>query len=184
MDDFEIISRYKSRDVVKYKDMLKSKIAYQEEVYKYAHEIALAYNYKKIVDIGCGSAEKLFKYFDGFDFVGVDVAGTVQQLKDKYPNQCWTTEIPNGDLAILADVIEHVKNPDKMLQHLKCLCIISTPIRQEENMGPPGSKYHFREWTMCEFNRFMSRYFHILEHVKFYNIDHDSQYIIGEPKCS
>lgn len=182
MDNFEIIQPYKSRNTVEYKDMLASEISYQEEVYKRAHEIACGR--KKIVDVGCGSAEKLFKYFSDFDFIGVDVEETVRQLKDKYPNHCWITEIPNADLVILADVVEHVKNPNKMLQQLECLCIISTPIRQENNVGPPASKYHFREWTMVEFNNFVSRYFHILEHVKFYNIDHKSQYIICEPKCN
>ena len=95
--------------------------------------------------------------------------------KSKYPNKSWTDTfepIQNMDVIIASDVIEHIGNPDELLDLIDVskpkLIVLSTPNRdllQKGQDGPPKNTAHFREWSFDEFNRYVGNRFNIIEHV-------------------
>jgi hypothetical protein len=96
------------------------------------------------------------------------------------------TQTPQGyDLLICADVIEHVKNPDALLDFIKRAkpktVVISTPDRDvlvelfykwylETDPawtgfnGPPFNQCHLREWSFVEFENYISLHLEIETH--------------------
>ena len=146
---------------------------FQKEVYQKARQIADENNWKKILDIGTGSAFKLLKYFDSFETLGTDVPATVKWLNEKYPNKKWTSNIEpkqGYDLIICADVIEHIVDPDNLLDMIEnCNAkhiIISTVARNlgGSQSGPPDNLHHCREWAEQEFANYIGSRFTIKEH--------------------
>ena len=142
---------------------------FQDEVYSLASKLCTCQN---ILDIGCGSGFKLVKYFPHsyYNLLGVDDEPTVKFLKEKYPDNNWSTTIPEDfkpDLIICSDVIEHVEDPGKFLNKLRLLdpkyLVISTPERDllwgKDHLGPPPNISHYREWNREEFMRFVCMYF-------------------------
>jgi len=151
-----------------------NKDEWQKEVYEYAEQIARKNNYKKIIDIGCGSGYKLLKHFgEGFEITGLEIEDTLEYLKNNYPDHTWldsyTTDFSslNAELIIISDVIEHVVDPDKLINNLRKikhskLFIISTPDRLilrnrslRNKYGPARNKAHAREWTGDEFKKYI-----------------------------
>ena len=139
-----IRSDYKHRSKIKYFDDTGLKDQWQKEVYLYAKNLACEKGYRKIVDFGCGSGYKLINYFNDFDTIGIDLEPTVKFLSNKYPNKKWMTNyelIDDIDIFIASDVIEHMLNPDVLLDYiLDCKpkeIILSTPDRDlvEKNLG-------------------------------------------------
>lgn len=162
----------------------------QKEVYLYAKVIMENNNFKKVSDVGCGSAYKLIKYLGGYETVGYEVEPVLSKLKDKYPDRLWIDsgvpektfdgKIFDCDLVICADVIEHIIDPDILLNYLKQFktkyLIISTPCRfvlcndkklssyyKHSFNGPPVNGAHVREWTFDEFKKYLSKHFNIIE---------------------
>jgi SAM-dependent methyltransferase len=146
---------------------------YQDEVYQFARE-----NLTTVVDIGCGSGFKLVKYFRHLSTVGVDVPETCSWLRKRYPTRIWKEadcalnfgyEI---DLVISSDVIEHLVNPDELLDTIDRIrpryAILSTPdrnlLRVSTHNGPPLNSLHMREWSFSEFQAYIRDRFDLLEH--------------------
>jgi hypothetical protein len=148
-------------------------------------------NLNKIVDIGCGSGYKLIKYLGTFETIGVETEPCYSFLKSNYPNNKWIqsgeseknfiyyNELLNPDMVICSDVIEHIINPDILIDYLLSLksryYIISTPCRnilcnhpsfndayKKHWNGPPKNRCHVQEWTMDEFKKYISKKFNIL----------------------
>ena len=76
-----------------------------------------------------------------------------------------------GELVICADVIEHLQNPDVIVEAIKKsgakIAVISTPDRSlipGGMSGPPRNPHHVREWTMKEFDSYLRQHFDVLEH--------------------
>lgn len=147
---------------------------WQDGVYALAREIALAYGIGTILDIGCGSGFKLMKHFRSFYTCGVEVEPTLSWLKEKYPDRLWLPEesvtLPYG-LVICSDVIEHVQDPDALLEFIKRVrpkrIVISTPDRSMLNcdqQGPPKNLSHVREWSQEEFGNYLSEHFRVISH--------------------
>ena len=154
----------------------------QKEVYYLAKKIMEKYGYKRILDLGCGSGYKLVTYFGDFETIGFEIEPTLSWLKEKYPNKRWELsdfakpfEEP-VDLVICSDVIEHVLDPDKLLRWISlvdCKVIVfSTPDRtilvknhRGREKGPPRNKFHIREWNYKEFERYIGKWFTIIEHI-------------------
>jgi hypothetical protein len=77
-------------------------------------------------------------------------------------------------LIIASDVIEHLKNPDKLLKYIancannNTYIIISTPLRTRDdinNEGRPKNHAHVREWNQEEFCQYLeSRGLELIEH--------------------
>lgn len=150
----------------------------QKEVYELASFYLHKYGYKNVLDIGCGSGFKLIQYFSDCNTVGVEVEGTYEFLKQKYPERRWINvsdvdKIPkHTDLIICADVIEHLLNPDDLLKLIASinfdLLFISTPERKIcrgwLDYGPPQHVYHVREWNATEFRSYIGSHFDISSH--------------------
>mgnify|MGYP001230964999 CR=1 FL=1 len=149
---------------------------YQEDVYKYAAYLVKQHNLKSVVDCGCGSGYKLVKFIEPVcsDITGLDQDFTIRNCTKRYPQLTWVAEDfscgrvsidRKFDLVLSIDVIEHLPNPDSLLEILKLLShpashiVISTPERDlvhgVENQGPPSNPYHIREWNMRELRSYL-----------------------------
>ena len=145
---------------------------WQKEVYVYANEIMKKNNFKKIIDIGCGSGYKLIKYLSEFETVGYETEPCITFLREKYPNNKWINsgnpsesfnnfDDKNCDLIMSSDVIEHIVDPDELIKYMKSFSckyfLISTPCLEvlinnfgRKRFDPPVNKAHVREWTFNE----------------------------------
>lgn len=147
---------------------------WQKEVYEYARQKFDLYGLKSVWDIGTGSGYKLLKNFGDVDTLGTDLTPTVNWLKKTYPNHEWSDSFgvfPNYDMIICSDVIEHIPDPDPLLDTIEAakpkLIVFSTPERMlfaRGHDGPPDNICHVREWTMEEFGRYIDSRFQVLDH--------------------
>jgi 2-polyprenyl-3-methyl-5-hydroxy-6-metoxy-1,4-benzoquinol methylase len=102
------------------------------------------------------------------DITGIDEPQTIAWCKQHHDFGNWyvdNLEDPKVDLArtfdliILADVIEHLVKPNKILAVIKrfafrdTLILVSTPerdvVRGKKDMGPPQNPLHAREWNFA-----------------------------------
>lgn len=163
----------------------------QKEVYEFCKKIMDDNNLKSVIDVGCGSGYKLMKYLNNFNTIGIETEPCYSYLKKTYPNSIWLLSGEeeksfinykndiNPDVIICADVIEHIVDPDILLDYLISFnakyYIISTPCRDilcynpkfanHYNVslnGPPLNTCHVREWTMNEFKEYISEKFTII----------------------
>ena len=182
MKNYGIKEGYKARTSYHHFDDTPTHDEYQDKVYETAHTLCKNYNLNKVLDIGCGSGYKLIKYFKNYDFVGSELEPTLSWLKKTYPSHKWvksdlsTTLKENYDIIICADVIEHLVDPDLLINFLKNIdfkyIVISTPERDAIQkyqrghtwMGPPNNPTHVREWSFEEFKHYLSQHFNITQH--------------------
>jgi len=183
--NFCLHNEYLSKSDIVYQDTKEKTDEYQDKVYELFRKVIneCEINEPTISDIGAGSGYKLEKWlpeFTGNRLIGYDLEPTVNILKKKYPNKNWLvsdfeSNPKKVDLVICADVIEHVMNPDKLMQYILKMnpehLVISTPDRnllvqllQRDNNGPPKNPYHVREWAFDEFSIYISQFFDIVLH--------------------
>jgi len=146
-----------------------------------------------VIDFGCGSGFKLITYLGCYNTIGYEVESNILSLNNKYPSRNWKKSdfsecLVQSDVIICSDVIEHMINPDDLMNYF-CkqkfeYLILSTPERDlvyaktdPENYGPPRNKAHQREWNKQEFYRYVSKYFNIVEH-KITNIEQSTQMVV------
>lgn len=153
---------------------------YQDKVYEVALDVMKRNSLRSVYDIGCGSGFKLIKYFKDYNFIGSEIQSTLDWLVEKYPNHNWEQsnfeKRVNTDLFICSDVIEHLVDPDKLLDFLENsefkFAVISTPERDAVQMyqrgytwdGPPQNRSHTREWSYSEFYNYLNNRFEIVDH--------------------
>ena len=147
---------------------------WQKEVYEYARKMFDIENLESVWDIGTGSGYKLLKYFGDVVTLGTDLTPTVDWLKRTYPNKDWSDSfgVFHGyDMIICSDVIEHIPDPDPLLDTIEQakpkLIVFSTPERmlfQRGHDGPPDNICHVREWTLEEFGQYIDSRFQVLDH--------------------
>jgi SAM-dependent methyltransferase len=152
---------------------------WQLEVYTKAKDYVEREKLNTVIDFGCGSAYKLIKYFNEYQTIGIDVSPTYEFLKEKYPDRNWLKfgdfdmESLSSDIVICSDVIEHVLDPDDLLNNIKKIkdvkyIFISTPDRNliySEKFGPPYNPSHIREWTFEELETYISKHFDVIDHM-------------------
>lgn len=196
--NYYIKDGYNHRNEYQYFDDTSYKDEHQKEVYMKALNLIQSNNLKSVIDVGCGSGFKLINYLGDYRTTGIDVTETVNFLIKQYPTRKWfdtkTVDFAflKADIVICSDVIEHVLNPDFLLNNIKQIqnvkyIIISTPDRDLargiNDMGPPGNKTHIREWNMNEFQKFISSHFKIKDHV-ITNREQYTQMVVCEPKTN
>lgn len=157
----------------------------QAPTYALAARFIQAYQCKSVLDVGCGLGHKLTKYIAPLvdQCLGVEQPMTIAQAKKMNPQIRYvpadlekTGQPPDQqfDMLISSDVIEHLLDPDRLLQYIvehakpDSLVVISTPERDVrrgvENRQSPKPE-HIREWNKAEFAEYLTdRGFTILEH--------------------
>lgn len=165
----------------------------QREVYEFCSDFMKGRNLESVIDVGCGSGYKLIKYLGSFQTIGIETEPCYTALLSNYPHREWklsgeaeksfahTANKTNvdPDVVICSDVIEHIVDPDVLVDYLLTLnaayYIISTPCRfvlchhprfaaqNRPNSGPPNNPCHVREWTMDEFKTYIGQKFQIIE---------------------
>jgi hypothetical protein len=163
----------------------------QREVYEFCKQFMKANSLHSVIDVGCGSAYKLTTILAEFNTTGIETEPCYTYLQKTYPGFKWLLsgkeeksfkiydELYYPDVVICSDVIEHIVNPDKLVDYLLSLkskyYIISTPCRdilchhpkfkngyQISWNGPPLNNCHVREWTMKEFKEYLAKNFSII----------------------
>ena len=89
-----------------------------EEIYKKIGEIV---GNQKVLDIGCGLAEvaKYIKNYKGFDFSDVAVKHAKKQKRNVVKGDLRESKnYKNADIYICTEVLEHIKNPGVVFQHI------------------------------------------------------------------
>ena len=154
-----------------------SVVIWQPDVYRRAFEIYEKFDFKTVLDLGCGSGTKSDQVFDSRKLVHVDFADrrssvVSDEIQFKYcdlESQLQVAklfseiEIDKPILIILSDVIEHLYDPRTILRairialrgHPESRLLISTPDRHRIDGrlsdGVPINPAHVRQWTLQEF---------------------------------
>jgi len=152
-------------------DTVEASKVFQVDVYRHAASLVRKHGLKSVADVGCGSGYKTETYLRPVcsQLVGIDAPDTIAECKKLWPNGEWISddfEHPawqtdrKMDLVMSADVIEHLNNPDLLIQYMLRLAhkdswiIISTPdrdgLRGADSMGPSPNICHIREWNRGE----------------------------------
>lgn len=154
-----------------------SHLIYQPNVYRLACLLAERSGTRSIIDVGCGSGEKLKIFNKNLRMICVDYAPALDLARQSIPHaefiefdlEDGLPKIPSTTLeksiVICSDVIEHLKKPDRLmraladLSHLAPYVLISTPDRDRArgwlDNGPPANPAHTMEWNASEFVKFM-----------------------------
>jgi trans-aconitate methyltransferase len=167
------------------KSRMQSSQSYQKAVYDWALKIIKKHKLRTLADVGCGYAEKL-KYLHYFykeiEITGFDQPNIIKICQKEHAFGNWIAcDLENFpaltqkyDLVISSDVIEHLDNPDHLLNLIKnishddTLILISTPERDlargSKNRQSPN-KHHVREWNKIELAQYLeSNGFEIIDH--------------------
>jgi 2-polyprenyl-3-methyl-5-hydroxy-6-metoxy-1,4-benzoquinol methylase len=167
---FQIKPGYKHRDTVPHFDATSVGEVWQQQVYELAQKYRDEMGLKTVLDIGCGNGSKLLQMLPGA--VGLEVEPTLSWLRSNHPEGRWVEQVDRQyDLVVCADVIEHLLNPDDIIQTIKTarpkIVVISTPERSlipGAEDGPPRNPHHVREWTLREFTNYLRDHFDVIEH--------------------
>jgi SAM-dependent methyltransferase len=150
---------------------------WQPDVYPLAADLGRRLGAVRIVDLGCGSAEKLVPLAEHVTIVGVDFGPNVERCRLAFPQHLWVEHdlegkrplaLPGGgrSVVVCADVIEHLRRPERLLACIRDLlredaaaCLLSTPERDLQHgaahAGPPPNPCHVREWNRSELEAFL-----------------------------
>ena len=153
---------------------------YQPDVYRDLARIGARLGSRRLIDVGCGNAEKLVVHRGAFELVGIDYGPNIEACRARYDFGTWI-EADLGapgplleDSALLeratlvcSDVIEHVPAAERLVEKLAGALetadalLISTPeraiLRGADDVGPPRNEAHVREWTIRELSAFLRR---------------------------
>lgn len=193
MDRYCIKDGYEARTEVPHFDDTSFKDEFQREVYNAAAAQAFLMGARTVYDFGCGSGFKLMFHFPHLFTIGFELEPALSFLRNQYPERVWlepgkTQGYSMGrgpKLLICSDVIEHVEEPDLLLNQIASLnpdrVVISTPDRVELGMGtedgPPRNIHHVREWTHDEFVQYLQTRFVIEATVR-----DKTTIVIGRPR--
>lgn len=169
------------------KKRLRDASSFQFPVYEFVSNFIKNNNLRSLVDIGCGVGVKL-EYIKSINpslqIYGIDQKQAIELCKEKYDFGVWVADdfeksvqskiADSPDVILCADVIEHLQDPDLLLQYILNLSdvgttiIISTPerdsMRGKSALSSPNL-YHVREWNFEEFKKYIQfNGFKILDH--------------------
>lgn len=203
MDNYFIKENYKINEVnvtndkvsnTNYWDKSRNLAAemYQFPVYQFVSNYIGKNEIDKVIDIGCGVGRKLVHINNknpNVKIIGIDQENPISYCNKTYDFGEWyaddfensqLSEDVKSNLIISSDVIEHLINPDLLLNYIKTklnkdgIVILSTPERdlfRGEKCNYSPNKHHIREWNFAEFEEYLDdRGFEILEHFVQYPI--------------
>lgn len=177
-DVYGIDNRYTSRMIpLEMNHQDNSGVIYQPDVYPMVRFLQHVVGAIRIVDLGCGSGEKLVEISDDVECVGVDTEKAIEICRSRHGdrvvwgvcNLCDGDDIGGlpltGAVVSCVDVIEHLPDPLPLLESLLesdfVAALITTPDREKVypgvNLGPPGNGSHVREWTKAELEGLLGR---------------------------
>jgi SAM-dependent methyltransferase len=180
---YGIAAGYRHRKRTLYFDGTAETDEWQREVYVAAADLMRSQGLCTVYDVGCGSGYKLVHYLGEYETTGFEIEPTLTFLNRTYPDRRWRLvtlgdrSLPPANLVVCADVIEHVDDPDALLNLLRHLTgeflILSTPERdlvyaegdRRRRCGPPWNITHVREWSFAEFGSYVGSRFDIVEHL-------------------
>ncbi len=146
----------------------------QYAVYDLAAGLVRERGLKTVLDVGCGLGHKLHDLLNPFaDVTGVDQPSCVEASRQLLPDLSLTSadfEKPDAtglgtyDLVMSVDVIEHLLDPDMLLDFIRAHChansvvVVSTPERDvrrgtSNNRSPKAE--HVREWNRAELRAYL-----------------------------
>lgn len=145
---------------------------HQYQVYRFAMDYIRSHGVRSVLDLGCGPGTKLaliHEKFPDLKYLGIDLPEGVAYCRKTYDFGEWlsvdfnvTTQVDLNskvDLVICSDVIEHVEDPDRLLEFVRGRLspagrvILSTPDRDRLNgraNNTPLNAHHVREWNRSE----------------------------------
>lgn len=178
-DRYGIATGYAAREEPAYFDDDADTTGYQPDVYGTARRVARRLRAARVIDVGAGSADKLAA-IPG-PLVALDFGANLARGAGRHPRIAWRAydaerdeRLPldagelAGSLLVCADVIEHLRAPERLLAHLRAAladgaacCLLSTPDRIRtygaDHRGPPPNPHHVREWSRDELLAFLRR---------------------------
>ncbi|GAH15192.1 unnamed protein product, partial [marine sediment metagenome] len=149
---------------------------YQYYTYLICRNLTKKFKLKSVLDVGCRDANKLMKLIYPIcnDVYGIDKEKYFIDLcKKKYKNHnFFVDDVENPklkinkkfELIICSDIIEHLANPDNLLDYVKkysnnnSVVVFSTPerdLRYGESCNKPKLEGHIREWNSTEFKNYL-----------------------------
>jgi len=178
---YNIDPRYAARIEYHHYDDQGAEDEWQLEVYLHALGLMVKNGWQSVADFGCGSGFKLMTYLKNYQTVGYELDVNVQALKHKYPDRDWRVSDFSkvndieADVIICSDVIEHLVDPDLLVEYLKNqsfkVLLLSTPVRElvydeqdPARFGPPRNYAHQREWSFTEFRHYIEQSFDVIDH--------------------
>ena len=154
-------------------------VNWQKAQYQFAANLVKKYSVERVVDVGAGDGIKFRNHIECKEKIAIEYGENYKICKEIIPNTLeydldkdWF-KIPYGiDTGLICiDVIEHLKNPTKLLQSIHAMddwlsfILITTPERElihgVGNMGPPTNPCHVREWTVSEFQQLIRNHFYV-----------------------
>jgi len=174
-----IKSGYRSRQSPDYfYDGQNQVVSYQPDVYPFAGYLAERFGCRYIIDVGCGTADKLVALYPRFEVIGIDFESNIDRCRQAYSFGQWLEvdlerpaqpSIAESVLAqaviVCADVLEHLVDPTHVLALLRRwldiapIALLSTPerdlVRGPDHIGPPPNPSHVREWNLAEAERLL-----------------------------
>jgi len=152
-------------------------IEYQPDVYALAGFLAGRMGAGWIIDVGCGSGQKLRTFAQTHRIMCIDRPEAIEVTKAclgdaiyvewdlEYGLPSIDDEILGNAVVICADVIEHLQTPTTLaaalarISRVAPFVLISTPDRERArgwlDFGPPANHCHVMEWSAGEFMRFL-----------------------------
>jgi SAM-dependent methyltransferase len=168
---------YVERPEPRYDDLSAVGTNWQASVYERAAAAAASLAAKRIIDVGCGDGRNL-ALLGHTPIVGLDYGPNLVAARTAYPDaefieidlEADAAALPvetAGAVVICADVIEHLRRPEKLLERLRAaleddahLVLLSTPDRDvwwgRDHNGPPPNEGHVREWNRTEFSALLA----------------------------
>lgn len=161
-----------------YDDAVTPTITYQPDVYPFAAHLARRHGVSRVIDLGCGTGDKLAALHPELEIVGVDFGANIEHCRQTHPAGEWIEwdlerpellpldrEVAADAVVVCSDVIEHLVDPRPLLANLVAMleyapaAVISTPerdlVRGPDDPGPPANVAHVREWTLAEFQELL-----------------------------
>lgn len=148
---------------------------FQVHVYRWAAALIREHALRSVLDVGCGVGTKLGQHIAPVapDIHAMDQASALSHVHTRCPSakthlvdleESRTRLGRTFDLILNADVIEHLVNPDPMVDLIRAhaspetLVLFSTPERRRlrgRACNESAKPEHVREWSMDEFRRFL-----------------------------